>query len=405
QGVLIVALVFAGLAIIYYERRWSVDLQAEVGRKTADLRHTNEELRKSQEKYRSLVENAHDFIFVVDADGTFQAVNRYASTTLGTSADRLVGSRLADHFDPDDALIQLEFIRRALQTRTGIESTYELQLGEHRFHFCGHFVPLPEEGEPDRVLVIARDITERQRMEELMYQTEKLASLGKLAAGVAHEINNPMAIILGFTELLLERVPPEGKEHEILKTIERQGLNCKKIVENLLAFARLPEKTQEHADAHESLEKILAVVRNTLLTKKIALEVNLAPELPPVRGDSTQLEQIFLNIINNAVAAMPGGGKLTITSRIEPGTGMVEVACADTGHGIAKRHAQKVFDPFFTTKKVGEGTGLGLSVCHAIVSKLGGSIRFETRCAEEGHDPPGTTFFISFQPAAGAQEA
>lgn len=398
QGILIMALVFAAVAVIYHERRWTVELEDKVQRATADIRAMNAELRQSEEKYRSVVENAHDLIMIVGQDGLIQAVNRFGARVVGAAAEKLVGTRLADHFSREDARLQEEFIQRALSGAAGIESVYELDLGGRRYRFFGHFVPLPEEGPPDRVLIISRDITERKRMEEVMFQTEKLASLGKLAAGVAHEINNPMAIILGFTELLLERVPEGSKEHDILKAIERQGLNCKKIVENLLTFARLPEKTEEYTDVNQDVEKVIEVVRNNLLTRKIELEVNLDPALPRVRGDSTQLQQVFLNIINNAVGAMPKGGKLSVSTQLNPNTRMVEVVCADTGCGIAKEHADKIFDPFFTTKKVGEGTGLGLSVSHAIVSKFGGGICFESQCPPEPGGHGGTTFYISLQP-------
>jgi len=404
QGVLIMALVFAGVALIYYERRWSVELEQKVRQTTADLQRSCAELRQSEEKYRSLVENAHDFIMVVGQDGRLQAANRFAAAALRVPVKEMVGHHLTEYFSAADAHIQREFIRQALEAGKAIESTYELEIGGRRQRLYGHFVPLPEEGPADRVLIIARDITDRQRIEELMFQTEKLASMGKLAAGVAHEVNNPMAVILGFTELLLDRVPQGSKEHDMLKTIERQGLNCKKIVENLLTFARLPEKTEEYSDANDDLEKVLEVVRNTLLTKKIELEVNEAAELPRVRGDSTQLQQVFLNIVNNAVAAMPKGGKLTLTTQLNPTAGLVEVICADTGCGIPREHADKVFDPFFTTKKVGEGTGLGLSVSHAIISKFGGSISFESRCSPEGAGPSGTTFYISLKPEGAAGE-
>ena len=405
QGVLIMALVFAAVAVIYYERRWAVDLEDKVQRTTGDLRLSNAELRQSEEKYRSVVENARDLIFIVDAGGRLHAANRAGAKTLGAAAEALVGSSLSDHFSAADARLQLELVSRALASGKNIESMYELEAGGCRYRFFGHFVPLPEDGDATgRVLIIARDITERQRLEELMFQTEKLASLGKLAAGVAHEINNPMAVILGFTELLLERTPAGSKEHEVLKTIERQGLNCKKIVENLLTFARLPERAEESADVNEDLEKVLAVVRNTLLTKKIELSVELASNLPRVRGDSTQLQQVFLNIINNAVAAMPTGGRLSISTQVNPATNMAEAVFADTGTGIPREHADKIFDPFFTTKKVGEGTGLGLSVSHAIVSKFGGGISFESRCPKEAGEASGTTFFISLQPEPAAAQ-
>jgi two-component system NtrC family sensor kinase len=176
-------------------------------------------------------------------------------------------------------------------------------------------------------------------------------------------------------------------------------LNCKKIVENLMTYTRRPARHDDFTDINHDLETVVNLARNTLLTKMIEVEMNLAGGLPRVRGDASEMQQVFLNLINNAVAAMPGGGKLTVISRLNPYTHQVEAVIADTGVGIPREIADRVFDPFFTTKKVGEGTGLGLSVSHAIVNKFGGSIRFETRTADsKTPGPTGTTFFISFQP-------
>jgi len=248
------------------------------------------------------------------------------------------------------------------------------------------------------VLVMARDITDRQRMEDQLFQTEKLASLGTLSAGVAHEINNPLGVILGFTELLLDRIPADSKEHELLKTIERQGLNAKRIVEKLMTYARQPSKQEEFTDLNKDIETVLSLIQNSLLTHKIDLEMRLARELPQVHGDSGELQQVFINLVNNAVAAMPEGGKLTVITKINPYSQMVEAIFADNGTGIPKEIADRIFDPFFTTKKVGEGTGLGLAVSYAIVNKYGGNIRFETRVQEAVEGKRGTTFFVSLQP-------
>ncbi len=256
----------------------------------------------------------------------------------------------------------------------------------------------------DWVLVMARDITQSQKMEEQLFQTEKLASLGTLSAGVAHEINNPLGVILGFTEILLDRIPPASKEHEILKTIERQGLNAKRIVENLMGFARQRSTQEAFSDLNDNLQNVLLLVQNTLLTKKIDLELDFTPDLPKVKGGAAELQQVFLNLITNAVAAMPEGGKLTVGSRLDAERNAVEAFITDTGTGIPKEYLDRIFDPFFTTEKVGEGTGLGLFVSYAIIEKSGGHIRFETHTAEEAPGAIGTTFFVSLQPEPGVQE-
>jgi len=207
-----------------------------------------------------------------------------------------------------------------------------------------------------------------------------------------------LAVILGFTEILLDRVPEGTQEYEILKTVERQGLNCKRIVENLMGFARQPSQPEAFSDLNHDLQTVLLLVQNTLLTKKIDLELNLASDLPQVKGGAGELQQVFLNLITNAVAAMPEGGTLTVASRRNSSENLVEAIIADTGMGIPKENADRIFDPFFTTKKVGEGTGLGLFVSYAIVEKLGGHIRFETKTAEEDSTASGTTFFVALQP-------
>jgi len=396
QGILIFALICVAMGIIYYELRWSRELEREVDRTTQDL-------KRSREQYKSVVENARDFIFSMDGKGVFINVNTAASRAFGLPARAMAGKRLEEVLLPDDAAAMLVYLKDALNSGQSFEIKAPLRIRDRVYWLSTHFIPLfGEDGRTaERVLIMARDITDRKRMEEQMAQTEKLASLGTLAAGVAHEINNPLGIMVGFTELLLDRIPPETKDHELLKTIERQGLTLKKIVENLMTFARQPAKHEEYTDVNEDVENVLRLVQNTLFTKKIEVETRLGKGLPRVRADSSELQQVFLNLINNAAAAMPEGGRLTVVTKINPYSHMVEAILADTGTGIPREIADRIFDPFFTTKKVGEGTGLGLAVSYAIVHKYGGNIRFETRADKEAKGgPTGTTFFVSLQPAA-----
>jgi PAS domain S-box-containing protein len=393
QGILIFALLLAACAVIYYEMRWSVELQREVDHTTADL-------RRSREQYKSVVENAPDFIFLLDEKGTFISANTAAARLFGTPAAGMQGKSLSYLFAPDDAAAIFSQVRDVVDSRKSSEVRSSVHIKNRVYWLSTHFVPVfGEDGRTvDRVLVMARDITERQRIEEQLYQTEKLASLGTLSAGVAHEINNPLGVILGFTEILLDRIPPDSKEHEILKTIERQGLNAKRIVEKLMTYARQPAKREESTDLNKDIEMVMSLLQNNLLTNKIELELRLARDLPKVHGDSGELQQVFINLVNNAVAAMPTGGKLTVITKVNPYSQMAEAIFADNGTGIPKEVADRIFDPFFTTKKVGEGTGLGLSVSYAIINKFGGNIRFETRLQEPGRGPHGTTFFVSLQP-------
>ena len=394
QGLLIFALICAAAAVIYYESRWSVELQSEVDSTTADL-------RRSQKQYKSVVENARDLIFLVDEDGAFLSANTAMARVFGIPAAGIARKTLADLLSREDADAMLSWVQDAVQSRKSSEIKAAIRIKDRVYWLSTHFVPIfGEDGRSvEQVLVMARDITDRQEMENQMAQTEKLASLGTLAAGVAHEINNPVGVMLGFTELLLDKLPPDSKEHEMLKTIERQGLNAKRIVENLMTFARQPAKHEEFTDINQDIANVLALVKNNLLTKKVDVDMRLATGLPRIRADAGELQQVFLNLINNAAAAMPNGGKLTVITKTNPYNHLVEAVFADTGTGIPKKYADRIFVPFFTTKKVGEGTGLGLAVSYAIVNKYGGAIRFESRAAEDGAEgATGTTFFVDLQP-------
>jgi two-component system NtrC family sensor kinase len=401
QGILIFALILAAATVIYYESRWSVELESEVERTTADL-------RRSQKQYKSVVENARDLIFLVNEDGAFLSANTAMARMFGIPAAGIVKKKIEDLFSRDDAQAMHSWVRDTVQSRKSSEIKAALRFKDRVYWFSTHFVPIfGEDGRSvEQVLVMARDITDRQQMENQMAQTEKLASLGTLAAGVAHEINNPVGVMLGFTELLLDMLPKDSKEHEMLKTIERQGLNAKRIVENLMTFARQPSKREDFTEINRDIANVLALVKNNLLTKKVDIDLRPGKDIPRVRGDAGELQQVLLNLINNAVAAMPGGGKLTVITKINPYNYMVEIVFADTGTGIPKKYADRIFVPFFTTKKVGEGTGLGLAVSYALVNKYGGTIRFESRAAEDGVEgPTGTTFFVDLEPEYSASPA
>ncbi|MEW6569931.1 MAG: ATP-binding protein, partial [Nitrospirota bacterium] len=397
QGVIIFVIIFGSVYVINFERRWAKTLEEEVTKKTEDLKKSLDKLEKSEEKYRTLVESAEDLIFTVNEEGQYLSMNRCAARFFGGHTDDLIGKNMHDLFSRESAELQMGFLRRVFNTGKSVNVKYPVEIGKSEYWLTSNFVGLKNENDKVfAVLGISRDITERKKIEdEQMYNTERLASLGKLTAGVAHELNNPVAIILGFADGLLERVEPNSKEYEMLKAIERQALNSKRIVENLLGFARYPEKTEYCADVNESLESVVSVVENILITKKITLEKNLAEDLPRVRGDAGHLQQVFMNLITNAAAAMERGGVLTISTKLNEPSNRVEIFFKDTGHGIKKEYRDKIFEAFFTTKKVGEGTGLGLSVCHGIVTRYGGEITFETVAEEEDRERKGTTFTVS----------
>jgi two-component system NtrC family sensor kinase len=239
-----------------------------------------------------------------------------------------------------------------------------------------------------------RDEQLRQRAQEEIMKSERLAMIGRLAAGVAHEINNPLGGILLFSRLLLKKSSAEGVDRENLERIAREAERCQKIVQGLLEFARQREPKAERLDLNELIEKTLALVEGQALFHNIEIERRLARGLPPVRVDGSQMQQVFMNVIMNAAEAMDGRGKLTVTSEHDAASRRVEVSFADTGCGITEENLGRLFEPFFTTKEVGRGTGLGLSISHGIVERHGGSLRVASRAGQ------GATFTVSLPRAA-----
>jgi two-component system NtrC family sensor kinase len=402
QAVIIAVFVIGTVVIVSLMARWSADLEREVAHQTA-------EFKKSEQRYRSLVENAGDVIFTADRAGTILSINAYGARVFRRPAAQIVGRNLSEVFACPTAEEPLLAIDEVFASKKGRQITHLVKIGERELWLNTSFRRLLDEGgNIYAVLGIARDITDRKLIEEQSYHTEKLASLGTLAAGVAHEINNPLTVILGFTDLLLEKAEKGSETEETLRTIETYGNKARKVVENLLMFARRKEHSEDEVDVNACLEAVLAVLGNYLLVNRISIRSHaLLADLPAVRGDADELQQVFLNIINNAVYAMKseGGGELSVETRVGEGGSCVEVLISDTGPGIPPEVRSRIFDPLFTTKKVGEGTGLGLSVSYGIVARHRGTITLETATAAESKHP-GTTFIITL-PAVrrGAQEA
>ncbi len=389
-----------------YERQFTVVLEDEVERK-------KKELQLSEERYKALVENAADLIYTVDLDGHIQSINNFAARAFART--RSAGSLLR-HFKSIDEVVpsdyigltfydvmarksadfHMEWLQDIKQTGRIRSKRHPVVIGDQERWFSTSIVGLKDDqGDIFAFEIISRDVTGRKAMEDRLINMEKLASIGTLAAGVAHEINNPIAVILGFNELLLEKTANNTEIHETLQIIEEEGLKCKKIVENLLTFARTPEKTQTATpDLSHMLEKTLAIAKNTLLTSKILLEADIAPDLPAVQGDPMELQQVFINLINNARDAMPAGGRLTVKATLAADGRRVAIDFIDNGVGIPREVQPKIFDPFFTTKKVGQGTGLGLSMCYGIIHKFGGNITFSSFPENEYPEKHGTTFTV-----------
>jgi two-component system, NtrC family, sensor kinase len=223
--------------------------------------------------------------------------------------------------------------------------------------------------------------------QQQLVRSEKLASLGKLSAGIAHEINNPLTGILTFSQLLMEQFPPESNEHQDLKIILQETIRCRNIVRGLLEFARQTAPEKSSISVHGVLEEVLHIVSNHESFQNIKLEKSYCPDLPEIVADKDQIKQVFLNIVLNASEAMGGDGSIRIGTRWISEKSTVSVEFTDNGPGIKPENLDKLFDPFFTTKKM--GTGLGLAVSYGIIKTHRGNIEASSRLGE------GTTITVT----------
>ena len=245
-----------------------------------------------------------------------------------------------------------------------------------------HRIPLQGADEMGQLAKAFNEMTEKllfhihalTETQEKLFHAQRLAALGKMAAGVAHEINSPLTIILNDASLMLRDTSKGSREEEGLQVIVTEARRCGQIVNNLLEFARDDRSQRSPADLNEIVRETLLLASHQAIIQDVTVHLNLKSELPQVRVDVDQIKQVFLDIISNAVQAMPGGGSLTIESDSPPGGDRVRVSFADTGCGIPEENVEKIFQPFFTTKDATRGTGLGLAICDEIVQKHGGRI-------------------------------
>ena len=224
----------------------------------------------------------------------------------------------------------------------------------------------------------AKDITAEKRVEQRIQHAERLASLGQLSGGLAHEINNPLGVILCYVDLLKSQLADLPQGFKDVAIIEKHAINCQRIVADLLEFARGQETARHPTDLNATIEEVVRMVEPQFRRQHCAIELDLEPGLPLVNIDVNKMKQVYLNLLMNARQAMKGRGAIRIQTRDLPDSGKVRLIFQDNGSGIPPEIIDRIFDPFFSTKKTGEGTGLGLSVSYGIVKEHGGDIQVES---------------------------
>jgi signal transduction histidine kinase len=253
--------------------------------------------------------------------------------------------------------------------------------GRETRYFDVTVTPIEDNNGKHRALMFLRDVTDRRSQELQLVQAEKMSSIGVLAAGVAHEINNPLSSVAGYAEALLRRLRDEPGLSEdarlavfqkYLEVIMRETYRCKAIIDSLLSFSRKSDGTAGAVNLNQALQEVLELVRHKSRYERIEIVELLQEDLPPVYGDGAGLRQVFMNLLLNAHQAISGSGRVEISTFVEQGMGVVTIK--DSGCGIPPEQLAQIWDPFFTTKSVGQGLGLGLAITYNIIQRQGGEI-------------------------------
>jgi two-component system NtrC family sensor kinase len=344
------------------------------------------EIARLKDFSENIVESLNVGVLAVDLEGIVESWNTRMEQLFGVTRQDAVGRQLRSLL-PEELASEIA-ARGDAEQITGIY--------KQRLHHQGKALTLNVSITPlvsksaERIgrLLLFDDVTQRERMEEQMSQTEKLTSLGLLAAGVAHEVNTPLAVISNYIQMLAKQMPDGDPRQSIIEKIVKQTFRASEIVNNLLNFSRTGAPEAVDIDVNRVVEETLSLVSHPLKTSQIQVVKHLGETLPAVRGSANKLQQVFLNLFLNARDAMPGGGLLEV--RTAAHNGSVEIEVVDTGAGIPREHIHRIFDPFFTTKASGRGTGLGLSVSYGIIKEHSGKIDVRSTPGK------GTSFHVEF---------
>ena len=360
-----------------------------------------EELQNANRFLYNLLQSACDGVIAADMSGKIVIFNDAAAEVTGYSVKEAL-----DHMNIRDIYRDGEVTREVMRNLRSEDHGGKGKLKKYHLQVCGkngEKIPISlyasiiydEHGEEAGSIGFFHDLRERihiqnklEKTQLQLIQSEKMASLGKLAAGVAHQLNNPLGGITLYTKLMLEDYELEENAKKDLNRILKDAQRCRDTVKELLEFSRQTRQMMKPLNINKAIERTLFLIENQTLFHNIVLEKNMPPFIPPVLADSQQIGHVFMNIIINAAQAMDGHGTITITTRESAKRDRVIIGIADTGPGISAEDLDHVFEPFFTTKEEGKGTGLGLSVVYGIIENHEGKIYARS---EQGH---GTTFTI-----------
>jgi PAS domain S-box-containing protein len=363
-----------------------------------------EKLREERDKAKQYLNVARVMILALNLEGDITLINKRGCEVLGYKEEEIIGKNWFDLCVPEKIREEVtKTFRKLIAGKLEVTEYYENPIltreGEERIIAWKNTIVRNKAGDIVGTLSSGEDITDRKRAEAELIRSEKLASVGQLAAGVAHEVNNPLAGILIYIKLLLKRHKQkklQTKETEKqLEKIGRETERCSRIIKNLLDFSRQTEVKLRPVNINKVIEATFSIIGHQISLENVKTEMELSTSLPSILVDFDQVQQALMNIMLNAAQAMPNGGELQITTsvakRVKIGRSIrdaIRIDISDTGIGIPQENLDKLFTPFFTTKEKGKGVGLGLSVVHGIIERHHGKIEIKS------NPGTGTTFSI-----------
>ncbi|MBI4473362.1 MAG: PAS domain-containing protein [Acidobacteria bacterium] len=342
-----------------------IGIALENARLYRSLEQKANEYQSLKDFSENIIESINVGVVVEDVDGRIVGWNRALETLTGLNRAETLGRSMAE-------IIPIQFMQRLVENR----HLYKQQWNGLTVNFSA--TALVDKSCATRgTMIIIDNITDRVRLEDQLIQNEKLTSVGLLAAGVAHEINTPLAVISSYSQMLRKEISPEDPRFKLLEKITKQTFRASEIVNNLLNFSRTNATEFAEVDVHQVITETLSLLEHQFKSARIRVERELTAEYPITFGNAGKLQQVFLNLFVNARDAMSDGGGLRV--RTETVDSKLEIVVQDSGTGISRENIKKIYDPFFTTKAAGKGTGLGLSVSYGIVQEHGGNISVESR--------------------------
>lgn len=357
--------------------------------------------KSNQERHllRIVLDAIPDFVALKNRKLQYTTVNEAFCRFVFKEKEEIIGKFDSDLFPKEVADENRRESLKVLEAGEPLEREFRTETPDgHRVWRLLEMPLIAPDGRADGVFWSGRDVTQFKELQARIVQFQKMEGMGPLAAGIAHELNTPLGIIIGYAQLLKEDLSEDNSFHEGLQVIENQGKVCRKIVGDLLRFSRQTESRMTDLDINRCIEEVVSVVEHIYNSDRIKIKRDYQQALPPIKGDKDKLKQVFLNLLSNAHDAISTDGDITISTQFDGEDREIVISVVDTGVGIPPDILDRIFDPFFTTKAVDKGTGLGLSVTFGIIQEHEGRLEvqsppWQTAC-KNGADVKGTAFIV-----------